>query len=106
MGALKRGETQAELIERAGMDCYGFNTGVVRATDGGPRIAVNGHMNNRWGDCIAIGFMFEGKPEWHYSHLSPARARVLASHLLRLAAMKEKGQPYKIDAQEPRAVAS
>lgn len=89
MTALRRGETQGELIKRAGMDGYAFNSGVVRATDGGPRITVNGPMDARWGDCIGLGFMREGG-EWTYSNLSPARARIVAMHLLRLAAMKER----------------
>lgn len=105
MSALKRGETQDELVERAGMDGYGFNTGVVYATDDGPRIGVNGPMDNKWGDCVAIGFMPESGNVWHYSHFSPARARIIAMHLLRIAAMKEKEQPARIDKPKQRQVA-
>lgn len=98
MSALRRGETQDELIERAGMDGYGFNTCVVRATDSGPRVHATGAaIDPCWGDCIAVGFMPENSNVWHYSHFSPARARIIAMHLLRLAAMKEKQQPSKID---------
>lgn len=104
MSALRRGENREALIRRAGMDGYGFNTGVVRATDSGPRIAVNGPLDNAWGDCVAVGFMPEGQNLWTYSHLSPARARILAMHLLRVAAMKERSHMGRIDRIEPRGV--
>lgn len=98
MTALRRGEVRDELIERAGMDGPTFNTCVVRATDAGPRIHITGGaFDPKWGDCIAIGFMEEGQHMWRYAHFSPARARIIAMHLLRIAAMKERQQPFKID---------
>jgi len=93
-------ESQKALIERAGMTGPDFNTCVVRATDNGPRIHVTGAaMVPEWGDCIAVGFMPENQSFWTYSHFSPARARILAMHLLRIADMKEQraGGRMKID---------
>jgi len=85
-------DRQKALIDRAGMTGPEFNTCVVRATDGiNPRVHVTGGaFDPKWGDCVAIGFMHEGENVWRYSHFSPARARIIAAHLLRVAGMKEQ----------------
>lgn len=103
MAALRRGESREALIERAGMTGLDFNTCVVKATDDGPRIHVTGAaLDQKWGDCIAIGFMPEDGNLWRYSHVSPARARIIAMHLLRVAAMKEQQSGVgQIDAPPP-----
>lgn len=95
-------ETQKQLIERAGMTGPEFNTSVVRATDAGPRISVSGAMlDPKWGDCVVVGFMNENESFWRYSHLSPARARILAAHLLRIAEMKEQRSGGRIRIDPP-----
>lgn len=105
MTALRRGETQAELIERAGMDGYGFNTCVVRSIDHVGRVGVTGVAYDvKWGDCIGLSFCREGSHEWSVMHLSPARARILAMHLLRIAAMKERQEPGAIDAPDKHSL--
>lgn len=73
------------LLAQAGMDQDAFATKVVRGTDGRGRFAVDGARDLLWGDCAAVGFMVEGQSSWHYSHLSSARARILAYHLIMAA---------------------
>lgn len=82
----------ADLLKRAGMDQYDFNTGVVRNTDtqnGDRRIHVISHFDPAFADCVGIGWYggenVMGQGIWHITHFSPARARLIAAHLLRHA---------------------
>lgn len=86
---LMRGrEGLKSLLKRAAMTIYSYNTGVVHPMDGNFRIAVSSAFDHTYGDCVAVSIHHEkNNPErfWQYTHLSPARARILALHLLRHA---------------------
>jgi hypothetical protein len=92
-GTFANGETFDELLVRANMDMFAFNSGVVRGTDNTGRIQVTSAMEHTWGDCIGVGYMIEGQRGWYFTHLSPARARVLAHFLLAAAMRREASDP-------------
>lgn len=82
------------LLKRAVMTIEDFHTGVVRSTCGVGRVGISSSARpQEWGDCCCLQMMFEGNPYWHYLHLSPARARVLAQHLLQQADRLEARDP-------------
>lgn len=88
----------SKLLKRAGMNIYQYNTRVVFPTpdDEDIRILVsesNMRFDKLWGDCLSIGIMLEpGKPTIIPITLSPARARLLAHHLMEAASSIEKRQ--------------
>ncbi len=86
---LMRGrETLKGLLKRAAMSIFSYNTGVVHPMDGNFRIGVGTALDHTYGDCVAVSVHQErNNPDrlWQFTHLSPARARVLALHLLRFA---------------------
>jgi hypothetical protein len=90
MSAMKKGESLTKLTARAGMGQFQFNTGVIIGTDNQLRIVINPAVETIYGDCVAVGFNNNKNHFWHYTHLSPARARLLAHHLLRHAARLEE----------------
>jgi hypothetical protein len=91
MTILRRDESFNDLLKRARMDLYQFNTGVVRATDGDWRIAASSSTHEpEWGDCVHVQVYKEKDKFWNSMHLSPARARILALILVEAAARKER----------------
>lgn len=102
-----RAEDRVNLLKRADMNQYQFNTGVVVSTDSTSnypnkppldfRIAVNSAISNDWGDCIAIGFYDPTVKGWRYGHFSPARARLIAQNLVDRAEYLEKEEPSSVD---------
>lgn len=97
-----------ELLARAGMDEYQYNTGVVRNTNSAEldfRIGVSPGVDAKWRDCITITV---NNPKtltdhtWTGAHFSPARARLIASHLLRVAEAIEAIEGVKKIDHEPR----
>lgn len=99
--SLKRGEPIGKLIERAGMDIYQNNTGVVRSTDDSFAVMVTTAFEPSHGDCVSIGIKWPDSDPgvWKVAHFSPARARLIADHLLRHAKRLEASDPgmSKID---------
>lgn len=93
MTAIKRGEPFKKLLKRASMDIYAFNTGVVRGTDQKASLIVDSGVDGHYGDCVGVGMRVGDSPFWTYTHVSPARARLLAMHLLRHADRLEKSDP-------------
>lgn len=94
MSALKRNEPIQDLLSRSGMDRFKFNTRVIQSTDGKFRVQVSNAIENAWGDCIGIGVMMEDSPPyWYFAHFSPARARLIAYHLLEHAKLLERSDP-------------
>ena len=93
------GETLEALIARADMTMAEYFGGEVAGTDGAGTFSVGHHHDNSWGDCVAVSVNREGERPWVVNHLSPARARIMASHLLRLAEKIEhdKGTLLAID---------
>jgi len=102
---LRRRESFAALLKRASMSIFSFNTGVVRPMDEGFRIGVSSAHNPVYGDCVGVSIHQErNNPQhlWQITHISPARARILAQHLLRVADYVERqdgqaGKPDGID---------
>lgn len=81
-----------DLIARAGMTPSQYITGVVRNTDtrnGDMRVHVTSAHGPLYGDCIGVGW-FIGGNVWQVAHFSPARARIIARHLLIRAAALER----------------
>lgn len=75
---------QLALLQRADMDVFSLNTGVVRATAADGRIAVGGSFDSDFGDCLSIRWRQDGdsQGQWRVAHYSAARARIIALHLL------------------------
>jgi hypothetical protein len=91
MGAQITG-TQADLpalASRARLSLSEVATRVVYTTDGQGRFAVRTSGTPPWGDCVALEVMREGETPWWALNLSPARARLLAHHLIEAAAQRE-----------------
>lgn len=86
---------QEALLERAAMNEYNLNTGVIRPTvQGEPRVMVSSSMDRDWGDTICLSTMSENEPGmWKPSHFSPARARLIALHLITRAEELERREP-------------
>jgi hypothetical protein len=79
------------LLTKAGMNRFQGVTGVVLSDDNNFRIGISSGMSP-WGDHIMISFAAEGQPtpyRWNFSHFSPAKARVIAQHLLEYAERME-----------------
>jgi hypothetical protein len=82
------------LIKRAGMSIFDYNTRVVLPADATFRVHVTNGMTP-FGDHVQIGICNEpGDPgaPWHYAHFSPARARVIAHHLIEVSERLEASQ--------------
>lgn len=79
------------LARRAGMDQFAYNTRVVLPDDASLRVAVRPGFST-WGDHVGIGFMieFESNRSWYEGHFSPAKARLIAHHLLVMADQMEE----------------
>lgn len=85
------------ILERASMDKYECNTGVVRNTDarnGDLRVSVTSAHDNAFGDCVCLS-TYIGDKVWTVRHFSPARARLIAHHLLRHADALEQANGTK-----------
>lgn len=82
------------LLDRASMDEVTLDGRVVFATDGSGRVGVLQSAGDDWGDCVGVQFMLEGSVGWYQLALSPARARILARHLVLAAEHREEsGNP-------------
>lgn len=102
-------EDRAILLERAKMNVYQWNTGVVRDTPSTPphpnmpagpdlRILVGGSLERDWGDCVGVAFFRPSDKSWSYAHFSPARARLIAAMLVEKAeALEEREDCFNID---------
>lgn len=85
---------RAAILERAAMNIYQFNTSVVRSTSGEFRVMVGASWDDNWGDCVGLRVMFESDPgKWMNASFSPARARIIAKHLVDAAARLEADDP-------------
>lgn len=103
----KRKREEAKLkkiLKRCKMDKFEYNTGVVRGTatnEGDRRIAVGSHFGNmNWGDCVSIRWFTNGG-QWNVMHVSPARARLIAQHLLDQADRIEDEFPDSMNIDKP-----
>jgi hypothetical protein len=78
------------LARRAGMDQFAYNTRVVLPDDSSLRVAVRSG-SSPYADHVGIGFMLEFKDNrsWFEGHFSPAKARLIAHHLLAVADLME-----------------
>ena len=98
------------LLKRAAMTIFQWNTLVVRSSDGtGDKraVMVGSPFDKDWGDCIALSIPL-GNAVWQeVVILSPARARILAQHLIDCAERREKLEDCKfIDNTEPANTAA
>ena len=86
------------LLTRAAMDKFSFASGVVRSTDNEKthkdrRICISKPYDVTWGDCVALT-EYLGNSMWkEIALLSPARARILAEHLITAAERLEHDDP-------------
>lgn len=87
------GHTLSAVLARAGMSIFGFNTGVIGSTCGAGRVGVRANAAEPWTDCVSLEFMHGDDGRWFPLALSPARARILAIHLLRAAEAREADDP-------------
>ncbi len=83
-------DNNEELYERAALNFH--NTGVTYSTDGVGRIQVTSAISSDLGDCLTIGWLVENdsRGHWYMAHFSPARARIIAGHLIRHAVLLEE----------------
>jgi hypothetical protein len=90
-----KGESFDALLKRAGMNEYTGTTGITRSTDSTYRIGVGRSLSSDWSDTVGVSFMDEQNPNqgWRYAHFSPARARVIAHHLIAAAERLEQSDP-------------
>lgn len=76
-----------KLLRAAQITKWDFNTRVIRPADKSYRVNVR-TGDNPYGDHVQIGICaepgFPGAP-WLVAHFTPARARVIAHHLLEIA---------------------
>ena len=89
-----------ELLDRAKMNVFEWNTSVVRpTTPEGFTLWVTQSFDPAWSDCIGIGVRWPTDPrgEWRTANFSPARARLIAEHLLRMADLIEEREPSSKD---------
>jgi hypothetical protein len=88
-------ESFDDLLKRAAMNVYAFNTSVLLSKDKHFRIASRMGFNS-YGDCISIEIMHEKTPgQWHYAHFSPARAKIFALQILERVEILENSDPGK-----------
>lgn len=96
MTALRRKEPIARLLYRADMQLEQLASGSIRATDlPNVRLTVSAADRFYYPDCMVLtveGTNLVGFPPFKIGpHISAARARVLAYHLLRHALLLERG---------------
>jgi hypothetical protein len=84
------GKKLKELLARAGMSIFDYNTSIVLGTDHKGRVGTSVAFDHQWGDCVAITYNIEGGREWFVTHVSPAKARLLAMKLIERADYLEK----------------
>lgn len=88
-----------DLITKAAMTVFEFNTRIVRPADKSFRINVaTGALP--YGDHVQIGICaepgFPGAP-WLVANFSPARARIIAHHLVEVADALDPPRTIKCD---------
>jgi hypothetical protein len=86
-------EKLSDLLKRAAINIYDFNTSVNLSIDDTFRIAVKtGH--GEFGDCVEIQIMHEKNPgPWYCANFSPARAKIIALQILARVEHLEKNDP-------------
>ena len=86
---------QEALLDRAAMNVFSLNTGVVLSTGGEARVRVSSHVDRDWTDCLTLSWHPENGPKgvWQFAHFSPARARLIALQLIERAEAIERFEP-------------
>lgn len=79
------------LLKRGAMDKFDWNNRIIEGTDGRHKVFIGAAYDHVWGDCLSLSIHLDHMDGLFYPfHLSPARARLLAEHLLFYAAHLEK----------------